>query len=104
MENKDCSFNLKVRFTEVLFSVMINSLQYAFVKIHQYRHRSLTASRSVSPEIKSIVDSFFRFYDRRQYFFDVVNVSRIQYKVIHQLFADENVFCFTFVFFDGEHD
>ena len=104
MENKDCSFNLKVCFAEVLFYVMINSLQYAFVKIHQCRHRSLTASVSVSPEIKSRVDSFFRFYDRRQYFFDVVNVSRIQYKVIRLSFADENVFCFTSVFFYGKHD
>ena len=63
MENKDCSFNPKVCFAEVFFYVMINSLQYVCVKIHQCRHRSLTASVSVSLEIKSRVGSFFRFYD-----------------------------------------
>ena len=104
MENKDCSFDPQLCFAEVLFYVMINSLQYAFVKIHRCRNRSLTGRLSVSLEIKNRIDSFFRFYDQRQYFFDVVNVSCIRYKVIRLPFADENVFCFTPVLFDCEHD
>ena len=93
-------------FASVLFFFLLHNQHYAFVKLYPCLARSLlsTLTRPVVPFVKDMIDSYFKFFDEKVFFFKTLPVSSIVKKVIKIPTLEESICSFACVDFEFEHD
>lgn len=105
--NSKCISSRKKCFAEVLFYFKVANINYAFVKKYSCINLSIAAGLTtvaVPQEIAKRLDFYFGLFNMKQYSYKVVSITNIINKVIKMGWNDENIFVFTDVVIDWDHD
>ncbi|CAF1606063.1 unnamed protein product, partial [Didymodactylos carnosus] len=102
-----CPAKRQTCFAEILFYLNIHGVYYALIPKHDCVDSSISSGLSITtvpPQLVEKLNDYYGFYNDKQYSYKIVPLLHVMNKVIKMQWSQKNIYVFTDIILDCEHD